>query len=81
MARASRGSFSHRGTTGVERVAVLDEDHPLFDQPTTGVFDGRTFYYVANSQFTKFDESFQLAPRATLVNPVVLRLLIGEGAE
>jgi DNA-binding beta-propeller fold protein YncE len=61
----------------VERVSVLDADHPVWDQPTTGVLDGRMLYYVANSQFTKFDDAFTLAPLEELADVVVLQLAIG----
>jgi len=62
------------GYDRVERVEVLDEGHPLFEQPTTGVIDDRFLYYIANSQFTKFDEQFRLAKLDELQNVVILRV-------
>ena len=62
------------GYDRAERVEVLEESHPLFDQPTTGVIDNRFLFYIANSQFTKFDEQYHLAPRDQLRDVVILRL-------
>jgi len=62
------------GYDRVEKVEVLDEDHPAFDQPTTGVIDDRFLYYIANSQFTKFDEQFQLTEPGELQDVVILRV-------
>lgn len=58
----------------VVAVEVLDEDHPLYDQPTTGVLDRYFLYYIANSQFTRFDEAFKLAPRSQLRDVAILKL-------
>jgi hypothetical protein len=38
----------------VTRVAVLESEHSLMNQPTTGVIVGRNFYYIANSQLQLF---------------------------
>jgi hypothetical protein len=33
---------------------VLEADHPLLRQPTTGVVVGNDFYYIANAQLQFF---------------------------
>jgi len=38
----------------VTKAEVIEADHPLFSQPTTGVIVGKNFYYVANSQLQLF---------------------------
>lgn len=38
----------------VSRVEVIESEHPLFNQPTTGVIVGKDFYYIANSQLQLF---------------------------
>lgn len=59
--------------TGAE---VIEAEHPLFNQPTTGVIVGNNFYYLANSQLQLFrrlykpGESFD---KGQLVDVVVLR--------
>ncbi len=49
-------------------------NHPLFDQPTTGAIAADGFYYIANSQFTRFSAEFRLAPYEELSNVFVLKL-------
>jgi sugar lactone lactonase YvrE len=63
----------------VEKRVVLEENHPLFDMPTTGVMAGDTFYVIANSQLLGFDEKTcqplpeeKLAPLHVLAVPVSL---------
>lgn len=34
---------------------ILEMNHPDFDEPTLGIVQGRSFYYVANSQWGNFD--------------------------
>jgi streptogramin lyase len=58
----------------VERVDVLDENHPLYDQPTTGTITGDGFYYIANSQFTRFSVDFRLDPYEELSDVFILKL-------
>jgi hypothetical protein len=64
-----------RRVTGVE---VLEEDHPFWDQPTTGVIVRERrqdwLYYIGNSQFPRFDESGRLAPRTELSDVLVMKL-------
>jgi sugar lactone lactonase YvrE len=43
----------------VTRVQILESDHPLMSQPTTGVLVGRDFYYIANSQLQVFRKLFK----------------------
>lgn len=38
----------------VTRVEVVEPEHPLFQQPTTGVLAGDDFYFIANSQLQYF---------------------------
>lgn len=47
----------------VTAMKVIDSFHPDHDWPTLGATDGRTFYYVANSQWNNF------TAKATVVAP------------
>jgi DNA-binding beta-propeller fold protein YncE len=60
----------------VERVEVVEGNHPAFLQPSTGVVVGDAFYYVANSQlqhFRKLWSSNPSVPAEKLRHVVVLR--------
>ena len=46
--------YLDKGTTAVTRIEVIEPDHPLFQQPTTGVIVGKDLYYIANSQLQYF---------------------------
>ncbi|MEJ7618302.1 MAG: hypothetical protein WKF30_15355 [Pyrinomonadaceae bacterium] len=43
----------------VTEVDVLESDHKLMNQPTTGVVIGRDFYYIANSQLQLLRSIYQ----------------------
>ena len=46
--------YLDKGANAVVKVEVIEPEHPLFRQPTTGVIVGRDFYYIANSQLQYF---------------------------
>jgi sugar lactone lactonase YvrE len=46
--------YLDEGASAVTRVEVIEPEHPLFQQPTTGVLVGADFYYIANSQLQYF---------------------------
>ncbi len=52
---------------------VLEANHPMFMNPTTGVIVGPDLYYIANSQFTSFRRG-ELFPPPRLFETIVLRL-------
>ena len=61
----------------VTAVQVLEAEHPLMSQPTTGVVVGRWFYYIANSQLQVFRALYKPGgefDREKLTGYVVLRL-------
>lgn len=60
--------------TGVRSAAVLEMNHPLHDEPTLGVVAGKSFLYVANSQWGSFDKGGVIWPPERLKEPVLLRL-------
>lgn len=57
----------------VRRVDILQMNHPAFDEPTLGVVVGKDFFYVANSQWGRFDKGV-IRPMDKLKEPVILRL-------
>ena len=58
----------------IEKLAVLEANNPLFDEPTLGVVVDNRFYFIANSQWGAIDDNGQLAPAEKLHDPIVLRL-------
>ena len=68
--------------TGVNYSDLIMVIHPSvqaanlkeFDEPTLGVVVRDRFYFVANSQWGKFDDKHQLPPNDRLRRPLVLRL-------
>lgn len=56
----------------IEAVEELDAGHAAYGVPTHGVIVGDSFYYIANSQWRKYDDSGeQLEP---LTSTIVLRI-------
>ena len=73
LKRVSRCQLDEGGLR-VTSCEVLEQDHPLFDHPTTGVIVGNALYYIANSQFDSIGADGSLPPLDRLYQPVVLKL-------
>ncbi|MCW8984853.1 MAG: SMP-30/gluconolactonase/LRE family protein [Thermoanaerobaculales bacterium] len=58
----------------ITKIEVLDQDHPLYSNPTTGAVADDWFYYIATAQFEKFDEEGNLAPWEELSDTYILKL-------
>lgn len=56
----------------VARTEILESWNPAFDQPTTGVLAGDTFYYIANSQYNSFEDGV-IYPPEKLKNVIILK--------
>ena len=55
----------------VNEVRVLASNLKSFDEPTLGAVQGKRFYFIANSQWNKFDKNRQLPPKDKLKGPIV----------
>lgn len=66
----------HLNPTGaaVTRVELLDRNSAIADEPTAGVVVGRRYFYVANSQWEKYDDTGGRRSAIQLRRPVVLEL-------
>ncbi|MCF8262280.1 MAG: hypothetical protein K9J12_16015 [Melioribacteraceae bacterium] len=53
---------------------IIDSNHRYFDDPTLGVFVGSDFYYVANSNWNKFNREGILDRSLILSEPVILKV-------
>jgi sugar lactone lactonase YvrE len=65
------------GANAVTKVEVIEPEHPLFQQPTTGVIVGGDFYYIANSQLQLFRSIYKhdaAYDKSKLLGVVVLRV-------
>jgi len=81
--------IANQGLTGVERVArfylssdpgriekleLLQVNHPVFVIPTTGVVAEDSFYFIANSQLGSFDESKEIFSEDKLQETIILKI-------
>ena len=71
--RVQRFALSADGRS-ITGATVLEANHPMFMNPTTGVLAGGALFYIANSQFASFDADEALFPAERLFETVVLRL-------
>jgi sugar lactone lactonase YvrE len=58
----------------IQAAEVLEAANPAFQEPTLGVLVDDTFYFVANSQWNRFDEQGQLPSTEQLQEPLILAL-------
>lgn len=70
--RIVQGFLSASGDA-IDRVDTLDESHPLFRIPTTGVIVGDMLYYVATSQLASFDGP-DIWPSERLSDTIILKI-------
>ncbi len=65
--------FLNKDLDQITSFEIIDRKHPTFDEPTLGVIDGKTFYYIANSQWDGYDDKHQIKPDDQLQDIVVLK--------
>jgi len=61
------------GQDRIESAEILEMNSPSFDEPTLGVLVGDELYYVANSQWGRFDKDGTIFPLDKLQEPVILK--------
>jgi sugar lactone lactonase YvrE len=57
----------------INRVTLIDSDHPAFHEPTNGCIIGDTLYYIANSQWGGYSENHEPKPFEQLQDIVILK--------
>jgi sugar lactone lactonase YvrE len=62
------------GGRSVTAIRVLENNHPSFNIPTTGVLAGKSFYYIANSQLRSLQPDGSLKDPEKLKDVVVLQI-------
>ena len=65
--------FSH-----IKESHLLEVDHPMMNNPTTGVMVKDELFYLANAQFGSFDKEGELFPMTRLYEPLILKIKITE---
>nr|WP_321236457.1 SMP-30/gluconolactonase/LRE family protein [uncultured Psychroserpens sp.] len=56
---------------------LLEVNHPMMNNPTTGVMINDMFFYISNAQFGSFDKDGKLFPMEQLYEPTILKIKIG----
>lgn len=76
--RATRYKLNEK-LDAIESVEILDRAHPSFNEPTNGCIMNDIFYYVANSQWSGYDEYHQQKPADQLQDIVILKAYLKAG--
>ena len=58
--------------TKIVNYQVLEANHRSFDEPTLGLIKDGDFYFIANSQWGRYDKSGKPLPIDQLKNPLIL---------
>ena len=58
----------------IDNYKILESNNLLFDEPTLGVIYNDIFYFIANSQWARFDKSGTIFPDERLDYPVILKI-------
>jgi hypothetical protein len=58
----------------IEKMELLQANHPVFVIPTTGVVAEDSFYFIANSQLASFDENKTIFPEDKLQETIILKI-------
>lgn len=61
----------------ITQFEIIDRKHPAFNEPTLGVVAGKTFYYIANSQWSGYDLHHDIKPDSLLQDIVILKSKLG----
>jgi len=65
--------YLNKDLSQITKFDIIDRKHPNFNEPTLGVIDGKTFYYIANSQWGGYDEKHHIKPDDQLQDIVILK--------
>jgi hypothetical protein len=65
--------YLNAALTAISRFTIIDRGHPAFNEPTNGCITNDTFYYIANSQWSAYDEQHNLKDESQLQRPIILK--------
>lgn len=60
--------------SSVSSYEILESNNPQFDEPTLGIISGDTFYFIANSQWARFNDNGTIYPDERLEYPLILKI-------
>lgn len=60
--------------TALTKEEMVDRKHPAFNEPTNGCIINGTLYYLANSQWSGYDDKHQLKPIDQLQDIIILKV-------
>lgn len=60
--------------SSIKSFVILESNNPQFDEPTLGVISGDTFYFIANSQWARFNNDGTIYPDERLEYPLILKI-------
>ena len=60
--------------SSVKDYKILESNNPLFDEPTLGVIAGNSFYYIGNSQWSRFNKEGTIFPDERLEYPLIMQI-------
>ncbi len=60
----------------IANTTIIDRAHPAFHEPTNGCVINDVFYYIANSQWSGYDEQHNLMEASQLREPVILKSVL-----
>ncbi|MCD9018078.1 hypothetical protein [Parachryseolinea silvisoli] len=73
--RATR-YYLNTALTAITSFTIIDRGHPAFNEPTNGCITNDTFFYIANSQWSGYDERHNLKEENQLQKPVILKMAL-----
>ncbi|MBT1711157.1 hypothetical protein KK062_23135 [Fulvivirgaceae bacterium PWU5] len=73
--RAAR-YYLNAAHTAITNFTIIDRGHPAFNEPTNGCITNDTFFYIANSQWSGYDEQHNLKDESQLHKTVILKMTL-----
>jgi hypothetical protein len=62
--------------TAITSFTIIDRGHPAFSEPTNGCITNDTFFYIANSQWSGYDEQHKQKNESQLQKTIVLKIAL-----
>ncbi|CAN5404393.1 hypothetical protein BH10BAC4_BH10BAC4_02940 [soil metagenome] len=70
--------FLNKEYTSISEFKTIDRNHPAFNEPTLGTIDKNILYYIANSQWSGYNDDHTIKPFEQLQDIVILKVDLGK---